>query len=149
MIFLVVGSLQSSLFAQLTVSGLANGGIYASLGVALVLIYRATQVINFAQGAIATFTTYVAWQLMTWGLSYWLAFFLTLGIAFVGGTLLELITIRPVERRGNVLTVVIATLGVLILRRRLRRLDLGRRDPLHAAGVPGAQRSTSAASRSR
>jgi branched-chain amino acid transport system permease protein len=114
-IFLIVGSLQSSLFAQQTVSGLANGGIYASLGVALVLIYRATQVINFAQGAIATFTTYVAWQLMTWGLSYWPAFFLTLGIAFAGGTLLELITIRPVERRGNVLTVVIATLGVLIL----------------------------------
>ncbi|HEV2590398.1 MAG TPA: branched-chain amino acid ABC transporter permease [Gaiellaceae bacterium] len=114
-IFLIVGSLQSSLFAQQTVSGLANGGIYASLGVALVLIYRATQVINFAQGAIATFTTYVAWQLMTWGLSYWPAFFLTLAIAFVGGTLLELITIRPVERRGNVLTVVIATLGVLIL----------------------------------
>ena len=114
-IFLVVGSLQSALFAQLTVSGLANGGIYASLGVALVLIYRATQVINFAQGAIATFTTYVAWQLMTWGLSYWPAFFLTLGIAFVGGTLVELITIRPVERRGNVLTVVIATLGLLIL----------------------------------
>jgi branched-chain amino acid transport system permease protein len=114
-IFLIVGSLQSALFAQLTVSGLANGGIYASLGVALVLIYRATQVINFAQGAIATFTTYVAWQLMTWGLSYWPAFFLTLLIAFVGGTLLELVTIRPVERRGNVLTVVIATLGVLIL----------------------------------
>jgi branched-chain amino acid transport system permease protein len=113
--FLLIGSLQSSLFAQLTVSGLANGGIYASLAVALVLIYRATQVINFAQGAIATFTTYLAWQLMEWGLSYWPAFFLTLGIAFVGGTLLELITIRPVERRGNVLTVVIATLGVLIL----------------------------------
>jgi branched-chain amino acid transport system permease protein len=114
-IFLLVGSLQSSLFAQLTVSGLANGGIYASLAVALVLIYRATQVINFAQGAIATFTTYVAWQLMAWGLSYWPAFFLTLGIAFAGGTLVELITIRPVERRGNVLTVVIATLGLLIL----------------------------------
>ena len=113
--FLVIGSIQSSLFAQLTVSGLANGGIYASLAVALVLIYRATQVINFAQGALATFTTYVAWQLMTWGLSYWPAFFLTLGIAFVGGTLVELITIRPVERRGNILTVVIATLGLLIL----------------------------------
>jgi branched-chain amino acid transport system permease protein len=114
-IFLLVGSLQSSLFAQQTVSGLASGGIYGSLAVALVLIYRATQVINFAQGALATFTTYVAWQLMTWGLAYWPAFFLTLAIAFVGGTLVELIAIRPVERRGNVLTVVIATLGVLIL----------------------------------
>jgi branched-chain amino acid transport system permease protein len=114
-LFLLIGSLRSPLFAQQTVAGLANGGIYASLGVALVLIYRATQVINFAQGALATFTTYVAWQLMQWGLSYWPAFVLTLGIAFVGGILVELVAIRPVERRGNVLTVVIASLGVLIL----------------------------------
>ena len=113
-VFLVVGSLQSALFAQQTVAGLANGGIYASLGVALVLIYRATQVINFAQGAIATFTTYVAWQLMQWGLGYWGAFVLTLCIAFAGGIAVQLVAIRPVERRGNVLTVVIASIGVLI-----------------------------------
>ncbi len=96
-------------------SGLANGGIYASLAVALVLIYRATEVINFAQGAIATFTTYIAWQLMDWGLEYWEGFALTLVIAFVGGFLLELVAIRPVERRGNQLTVVIAAIGLLIL----------------------------------
>jgi branched-chain amino acid transport system permease protein len=114
-LFLLIGSLQSPLFAQQTVAGLANGGIYASLGVALVLIYRATQVINFSQGALATFTTYIAWQLMQWGLSYWPAFVLTLAIAFAGGILVELVAIRPVERRGNVLTVVIASIGVLIL----------------------------------
>jgi branched-chain amino acid transport system permease protein len=113
--FLLVGSLSSSLFAQQTVSGLANGGIYASLGVALVLIYRATQVVNFAQGAFATFTTYVAWQLISWGLGYWGAFVLTLGIAFAGGVVVELVAIRPVERRGSVLTVVIASIGLLIL----------------------------------
>ena len=114
-IALIVGSLNSSLFAQQTISGLANGGIYASLAVALVLIYRATEVINFSQGAIATFTTYIAWQLMDWGLTYWLAFACTLGIAFVGGIALELVAIRPVERRGNVLSVVIASIGLLIL----------------------------------
>src|SRR5690348_2059230 len=114
-IFLVVSSLQSSLFAQQTISGLANGGIYASLAVALVLIYRATEVINFAQGALATFATYVAWQLMQWGLSYWAAFACTLAIAFVGGFAVELVAIRPVERRGSVLTVVIAAIGLLIL----------------------------------
>ena len=114
-VFLVVGSLQSALFAQQVISGLANGGIYASLAVALVLIYRATEVINFAQGAIATFTTYVAWQLIDWGLSYWPAFALTLGIALVGGFALELVAIRPVERRGSQLTVVIAAIGLLIL----------------------------------
>jgi branched-chain amino acid transport system permease protein len=115
LVFLVVGSLRSSLFAQQTISGLANGGIYASLAVALVLIYRATEVINFAQGALATFTTYVAWQLISWGLSYWVAFACTLGIAFVGGFLVELVAIRPVERRGSQITVVIAAIGLLIL----------------------------------
>ena len=114
-VFLVVGSLRSSLFAQQTVSGLANGGIYASLAVALVLIYRATEVINFAQGALATFTTYVAWQLIDWGLGYWPAFLCTLVIAFVGGLAVELAAIRPVERRGSQLTVVIASIGLLIL----------------------------------
>ena len=113
--FLVIGSVQSSLFAQQTVSGLANGGIYASLAVALVLIYRATEVINFAQGGLATFTTYIAWQLIDWGLTYWLAFAATLAIAFGGGMLVELVAIRPVERRGNILTIVIASIGLLIL----------------------------------
>jgi branched-chain amino acid transport system permease protein len=52
---------------------------------------------------------------MDWGLGYWPAFVCTLGIAFVGGIVLELVAIRPVERRGNVLTVVIASIGLLIL----------------------------------
>jgi branched-chain amino acid transport system permease protein len=96
------------------VAGLASGAIYASLAVALVLIYRATEVINFAQGAMAMFTTYIAWQLMEWGLSYWPAFVATLAIAFAGGLATELIVIRPVEREG-VVTVVIVSIGLLIL----------------------------------
>ncbi len=79
------------------------------------LIYRATEVINFAQGALATFTTYIAWQLIAWGLTYWPAFACTLAIAFVGGFAVELAAIRPVERRGSRLTVVIASIGLLIL----------------------------------
>src|SRR5581483_9376176 len=75
----------------------------------------ATEVINFAQGAIATFTTYVAWQLIDWGLGYWPAFALTLAIAFAGGFAIELVAIRPVERRGHQLSVVIASIGLLIL----------------------------------
>jgi branched-chain amino acid transport system permease protein len=113
-VFLLIGSLRSALFAQQTVAGLALGGVYASLAVALVLIYRATEVVNFSQGAIATFTTYIAWQLMQWGVSYWPAFALTLVIAFVGGCLLELVAIRPVEHASQ-LTVVIVTIGLLIL----------------------------------
>jgi branched-chain amino acid transport system permease protein len=100
-------------FAQQVVSGLAAGSIYASLALALVLIYRATDIINFAQGEMATFTTFVAWSLMNNGFSYWPAFALTLGIAFLGGAAVERTIIRPVERRPEVV-IVIVTIGLLI-----------------------------------
>jgi branched-chain amino acid transport system permease protein len=100
-------------FLQQVVSGLASGAIYASLALALVLIYRATDVVNFAQGEMATFTTYVAWALMTNGLSYWPAFALTLGIAFVGGVAVERTVIRPFEG-GAPIVIVIVTIGLLI-----------------------------------
>ena len=82
---LVVGSLRSVTFAQLTVQGLALGAVYGILALALVLVYRATHVINFAQGELAMATTYVAYQLIKWGFSYWEAFFATLAIALVLG----------------------------------------------------------------
>jgi branched-chain amino acid transport system permease protein len=112
--FLVVASLQSARFAEQTVSGLAQGGVYASLAVALVLIYRATEVINFAQGEMAMFTTYIAFQLITWGLSYWEAFACTIAIAFFGGVVLERVIIRPASR-GGAFTVVVVTIGLLFL----------------------------------
>ena len=77
------------LSCQQVVSGLASGAIFASLALALVLIYRATDVVNFAQGEMAMFSTYIAWELMHRGLSYWPAFVLTLAIAFVGGVGIE------------------------------------------------------------
>ena len=98
---------------QQIVSGLASGAIYASLALALVLIYRSTAVINFAQGEMATFTTYTAWSLMHHGMSYWPAFVLTLAIAFAGGVAVERVVIRPVERRPE-LVIVIVTIGLLL-----------------------------------
>jgi branched-chain amino acid transport system permease protein len=111
--FLVVGSLASDIFAQQTVAGLAQGAIFGSLALALVLIYRATEVINFAQGEMAMATTYIAYQLTLWGLSYWAAFFLTLPIAFVIGFVLQVLVIRPVQH--SVIAVVIVTVGLFIL----------------------------------
>jgi branched-chain amino acid transport system permease protein len=99
--------------AQQIVSGLATGSIFASVALALVLIYRAMGIINFAQGEMAMFTTYIAWQLVQLGLPIWAAFGATIVIAFVGGVLLERIVIRPVERAPE-LTVVIVTLGLFI-----------------------------------
>jgi branched-chain amino acid transport system permease protein len=110
-IFLLIGSLVSTQFAELTVGGVAQGSIFASLALSLVLIYRATEVINFAQGEMAMLTTYIAYQLTVWGVSYWLAFFLTLGIAFVLGIAIQQTVIRPVQHR-SVVAVVIVTIGL-------------------------------------
>ena len=99
---------------QQVVSGLATGGIYASLALALVMIYQATDVVNFAQGEMAMFSTYLCWSLLQAGLPYWAAFFATLVIAFVGGVLIERIVIRPVEN-APILTIVIVTIGLLVI----------------------------------
>jgi branched-chain amino acid transport system permease protein len=108
----VTAFLWSEFFQQIT-SGLATGAIFASLALALVLIYRTTDVVNFAQGEMATFTTYIAWTLMNHGMSYWPAFVLTLLIAFVGGLSVERVLIRPVEHRPEIV-IVILTIGLLI-----------------------------------
>jgi branched-chain amino acid transport system permease protein len=100
-------------FAQQVTSGLAAGAVYASLALALVLIYQTTNVVNFAQGEMATFTTYIAWMLMDRGIPYWPAFVLTLLIAFGGGVAVERVLIRPVEHRPE-LVIVILTIGMLI-----------------------------------
>ena len=113
-IFLIVGSFVSSIFAQQAVAGLAQGAVFGSLALALVLIYRATEVINFAQGEMAMAMTYVGYQLTLWGLSYWVAFTLTLAIAFVFGLVVQLVAIRPVQHR-SVIAVVIVTVGLFIL----------------------------------
>jgi branched-chain amino acid transport system permease protein len=100
-------------FWQQVVLGLESGSIYASLALALVLVYRATGVVNFAQGEMAMFTTYIASSLLAHGFSYWAMFAATLAIGFLGGLMIERIVIRPVERAPE-LTIVIVTVGLLI-----------------------------------
>ena len=102
------------IFIQQVVSGFATGGIYGSLALALVMIYQATDVVNFAQGEMAMFSTYVAWSLLQAGLPYWAAFAATLTIAFVGGILVERVVIRPVES-APVLAIVIVCIGLLVI----------------------------------
>jgi len=101
-------------FLHQVVSGLANGGIYAAIGLALVMIYQSTHHINFAQGEMATFATYIAWALLESGFSYWAAFLFTVLIAFTGGVILQRTVLRPVER-APVLTNVIVFIGLLVI----------------------------------
>jgi branched-chain amino acid transport system permease protein len=107
---LASGFIQS--FSQQVVSGIASGAIYASLALALVLIYRAMDVANFAQGEMAMFATFVAYSLITQlHLPYLVAFLLTILIAFAGGVLVERVVVRPFEG-APVLTLVIVTLAL-------------------------------------
>ena len=102
------------IFIQQVVSGLATGGIYASLALALVMIYQATDVVNFAQGEMAMFTTYLAWTFLQAGMPYWVAFCCTVALAFVAGLVIERVVIRPVEN-APILSIVIVTLGLLVI----------------------------------
>jgi branched-chain amino acid transport system permease protein len=113
-VFLLIGCLSSDIFAQQTVAGLSQGAIFGSLALALVLIYRATEVINFAQGEMAMATTYIAYQLTLWHVTYWLTFFLTLVIGFALGVVVYGVLIRPVQHR-SVIALVIVTVGLFIL----------------------------------
>ena len=75
---------------QQIVSGLATGGVYASLALALVLIYRSMEALNFAQGEMAMFSTFIAWALITVvHLNYYLAFAITIAISLVGGVVID------------------------------------------------------------
>ena len=99
---------------DLTLNGVTYGLIYAAVALGLVLIWRATRIVNFAQGAMATFTTYVAVTLIDRGADYWVAFAAALGLGFVLGAVVERLLIRPLPGSSE-LGRVIVTLGLLIL----------------------------------
>jgi len=99
---------------QQVISGIASGGIYASLALALVLIYNAMGLVNFAQGEMAMLATFGAYTLISHGVSYWIALPVTLVLAFAGGIAIQRIVIRPVER-APLLALVIITLGLATL----------------------------------
>jgi branched-chain amino acid transport system permease protein len=101
-------------FLDLTLNGISNGMIYAAVALALVLIWRATRIVNFAQGAMLMFTTFIAaWAIDRTG-SYAVGFVVALAAGLVLGAIVERVLVRPVEG-GPPLNAVIVTLGLLIL----------------------------------
>lgn len=103
------------LFLDRLVIGLGQGAIYALLALALVLIYRSTGLLNFAQGEMALFSTYMTWQLIEWGLPLVVAVILSMILSFIGGALIERAIIRPVgDVEHNPLSIVIVTIGLFL-----------------------------------
>ncbi|HVT65906.1 MAG TPA: branched-chain amino acid ABC transporter permease [Mycobacteriales bacterium] len=102
-------------FLNLVIYGIANGTLYAAVALALVLIWRSTRIVNFAQGGMLMFTTFIAWDLVVkHGANYWLGLVVAMLAGFVLGGVSERVLVRPVED-GPPLNPVIVTLGLLLL----------------------------------
>ena len=86
------------LLTNQVLAGIATGAIYACMALAVVMIYQAIDHLNFAQGEMAMFSTFISWQLMQWGIPYWWAFLLTLAISFAGGILIERLLFKPLAK---------------------------------------------------
>ena len=100
-------------FLNLTLIGIVLGVVFAAFALTLVLIFRATRIINFGQGAMAMFSTYLGLQTIQAGYSYWIALAVALVSGFVIGGIVERVIIRPVEN-GPELNAVIVTLGIFV-----------------------------------
>jgi branched-chain amino acid transport system permease protein len=100
-------------FVDLTLNGISNGAIYAAVAIAFVLIWRATRIVNFAQGGMLMITTFVASSVIASSGSYWLGFFVALACGLALGAVIERVLMRRVEG-GPPLNAVIVTIGLLI-----------------------------------
>lgn len=101
-------------FIDLTLNGISTGAVYAAVALALVLIWRATRIVNFAQGGMLMITTFIASSVIAASGSYWLGFGVALASGLVLGAVVERVLIRRVEG-GPPLNAVIVALGLLIL----------------------------------
>src|SRR5271155_5377345 len=86
------------LFINQILAGISTGAIYACMALAVVMIYQAIDHLNFAQGEMAMFSTFISWQLMQWGIPYWGAFVLTLAFSLVAGIAIERLLFKPLAK---------------------------------------------------
>ncbi len=99
-------------FIQQLVAGLTSGAIYACVALGLVMIFVSTDHINFAQGEMAMFATYLAWAMIDAGVPYWLAFGGTIVVAFFGGLFIQRVILKPLET-APVLSLVVCFIALL------------------------------------
>lgn len=100
-------------FFQLVIAGIEIGSIYSLVALAIVIIYASTGLKNLAQGEMAMFSAFIAFQFYNWGLGVWLAAILAIIVTFFLAMALQQVVLRPVQD-SSLLTVVIVTLGVFL-----------------------------------
>ncbi len=103
--------------ASQVVSGLATGCVYALVALGFVLIFKATDVVNFAQGEFIMASGFISYTLLIWyGLPYWVVFFITILLSGVMGVVLERVVVRPIMD-APIFSIVIATIGASTIMR--------------------------------
>jgi branched-chain amino acid transport system permease protein len=102
------------LFLHQVLAGLATGGIYACMALAIVMIYQAIDSLNFAQGEMAMFSTFIAWQFMQWGMPYWVAFLATIAVSFAAGVVIERIVFKPL-RHASLLSHIVVFIALFAI----------------------------------
>jgi branched-chain amino acid transport system permease protein len=113
-----------SLFLTQLMNGIGSGAVYASLALALVLVFRTTGILNFAQGEMALYSTYLVWYFTQHDMPVWIAILLSMAISFVGGAAIERVLIRPVEQ-ASPLVLVIVTIGMFLAINSIAQVQFG------------------------
>ena len=113
-----------ALFLTQLMNGIGTGAVYASLALALVLVFRTTGILNFAQGEMALYSTYLVWFFTQRSVPVWIAILLAMAISFVGGAAIERILIRPVEQ-ASPLVLVIVTIGLFLAINSIAQVQFG------------------------
>jgi len=99
-------------FLQLTLNGLAVGCIYGLVALGFVLIYKATELVNFAQGDLLMLGAFVAYMaVVSWGLNYWIGFLIAAVVIAAFGALLDVVVLRRVIGQPQ-FAVVMLTIGL-------------------------------------
>ncbi len=106
--------MNTTLLIQLLVNGLIIGTLYGVVAMCFVLIYKSTQIVNFAQGEFLLIGAWVCWWMLTyWQLPFWIGFPITLAFMMVFGILLQVIVLRPMIGEP-IISVIMVTIGLSI-----------------------------------
>ncbi|RAI55220.1 branched-chain amino acid ABC transporter permease [Roseicella frigidaeris] len=117
--------MDGSLLLQLTLNGLIVGALYGVVAMSFVLIYKASQVVNFAQGEFLLVGAWVCWWLLTeWQLPFWAGFLVTLAFMTLFGVILQVVVLRPLIGEP-VISVIMATIGLGIFFQALMKWIFG------------------------
>lgn len=107
---------EGDVLLQQIIDGVSTGAVYGAMALSLVLVFRASRAVNFAQGEMAMVSAYLTWQIHAWGAPLLLAILISMVVAFLAGAAMERLLVRPFSGTGHSdhLALIMVTLGVML-----------------------------------